>query len=84
MACGTPVICSNTTSLPEVVGNAALLIDPDKPGSMTEAIRRVNDEPTHRELAKQGLARAQTFTWERTARRVADHLLAPNPLKLPE
>ena len=83
MACGTPVVCSNTTSLPEVVGDAALLIDPDKPGSMAEAIRRVNDEPTHRELAKQGLVRAQTFTWERTARRVADHLLGPNTLKLP-
>ncbi len=75
MACGTPVVCSNTTSLPEVVGDAALLIDPEQPGSLTEALGKVNDEPTRRELARRGLERAQAFTWESTARQVAQHLL---------
>jgi alpha-1,3-rhamnosyl/mannosyltransferase len=75
MACGTPVICSNTTSLPEVVGDAALLIDPEQPGSLTEALRKVHDESTRRELARRGLERARAFTWESTARAVAQKLL---------
>jgi glycosyltransferase involved in cell wall biosynthesis len=75
MACGTPVVCSNSTSLPEVVGDAALLIDPEQPGSLIEALRKVNDEPTRRELGKRGLERARAFTWEGTARQVAQHLL---------
>jgi glycosyltransferase involved in cell wall biosynthesis len=75
MACGTPVICSNTTSLPEVVGDAALLIDPEQPAALAEALRKVNDEPTHRELARRGQERAQAFTWESTARQVSQHIL---------
>jgi glycosyltransferase involved in cell wall biosynthesis len=74
MACGTPVICSNSTSLPEVVGDAALLIDPERPASLAEALCKL-DEATRRELAKRGVERAQAFTWESTARRVAQHLL---------
>ena len=75
MACGTPVVCSNRTSLPEVVGGAALLVDPEQPASLTEALGKVNDEPTRREMTKRGLERAQTFTWESTARQAAQHLL---------
>jgi len=75
MACGTPVICSNTTSLPEVVGNAALLIDPEQPASLTEALGKLNDGATRRDLAKRGLEQAQAFTWESTARQVAQRLL---------
>ena len=75
MACGTPVICSNTTSLPEVVGNAALLIDPEQPASLTEALGKLNDGATRRDLAKRGLEQAQSFTWESTARQVAQRLL---------
>jgi glycosyltransferase involved in cell wall biosynthesis len=78
MACGTPVICSNSTSLPEVVGDAALLIDPGQPNSLTEAIHRVNDEPTRRELVKRGIKRAQAYSWESTARRLAQHILGAN------
>jgi glycosyltransferase involved in cell wall biosynthesis len=78
MACGTPVVCSNSTSLPEVVGDAALLIDPEQPASLTEALGKVNDGLTRREMAKRGLERAQTFTWESTAQRVAQHILGAN------
>jgi glycosyltransferase involved in cell wall biosynthesis len=83
MACGTPVVCSNRTSLPEVVGGAALLIDPEQPGSLTEALRKVNDEPTRRELAQQGLERARAFTWESTARQVAQHILGASGQRQP-
>jgi len=76
MACGTPVVCSNRTSLPEVVGDAALLIDPEQPGSLTEALRKVNDEPTRRELAQKGLERAQAFSWQSTAKQVAQQILS--------
>jgi glycosyltransferase involved in cell wall biosynthesis len=82
MACGTPVVCSNSTSLPEVVGDAALLIDPEQPASLNEALGKVSDGPTRREIAKRGLDRARAFTWESTAQRVAQHLLgahAPGP-----
>jgi glycosyltransferase involved in cell wall biosynthesis len=78
MACGTPVICSNSTSLPEVVGDAALLIDSEQPGSLTEAICKVHDEPTRRELVKRGLKRAQAYSWESTARQLAQHILGAN------
>jgi len=79
MACGTPVVCSNTTSLPEVVGDAALLINPEQPGTLAEALDKVNDDPTRRELSKRGLERAQAFTWESTARQVAQLLLGAAP-----
>ena len=76
MACGTPVICSNTSSLPEVAGDpsagsgpsAALLIDPLDTASLADAIRRVlTDEDLRTELRRRGLARAAHFTWQQTA-----------------
>lgn len=75
MACGTPVVCSNSTSLPEVVGDATLLIDPEQPGSLSEALRKVNQESTRRELVKKGLERAQAFSWQSTAKQVAQQIL---------
>lgn len=69
MACGTPVICSNTSSLPEVAGDAALMMDPENPASLTDAMRRVITDPELRaEMSKNGLARAALFTWDETAR----------------
>jgi glycosyltransferase involved in cell wall biosynthesis len=69
MACGAPVLASNTGALPEVLGDAAWLLDPRDPRAWAEAIRRVLTEPI---LAARwraaGLARAARFTWERTAR----------------
>ncbi len=69
MACGTPVVCSNASSLPEVVGDAALLVDPASEEDLAEAICLVLE---HREMAERlaaaGPARAAQFTWERMAR----------------
>ncbi len=68
LACGTPVVCSDRSALPEVVGDAALLVDPDDPRAITAALGRVlTDEELRRELRGRGLARAAQFTWERAA-----------------
>lgn len=68
MACGCPVVCSSTTSLGEVAGNAAVVFNPTSTGSIAEAIGRVLTSPELRtRLRKLGLARAAQFTWERTA-----------------
>ncbi len=73
MACGAPVISSGTSSLPEVCGDAALLVDPLIPGELTEAmIRLLEDTELRDQLVTRGLARAATFTWERSARSLLD------------
>jgi glycosyltransferase involved in cell wall biosynthesis len=67
MACGTPVIASNRTSLPEVVGEAGLLVDPE-PAALAAAIARlVVDSDLRSTLHRRGLERAAGFSWERTA-----------------
>lgn len=69
MACGTPVVTSNVSSLPEVVGDAALTVDPYDVAALAAAIERaLTDEPLRAELRARGLARAAQFTWERAAR----------------
>jgi glycosyltransferase involved in cell wall biosynthesis len=69
MACGTPVVTSNTSSLPEVVGDAAVLVDPLDISELAGAMERVlTDTGLQRSLIEKGLARAKQFTWERTAR----------------
>jgi glycosyltransferase involved in cell wall biosynthesis len=66
---GTPVIASRAASMPEVAGEAAILLDPDDTPAWTEAIVRVvNGEDVRARMAADGLARAALFTWERTAR----------------
>jgi glycosyltransferase involved in cell wall biosynthesis len=73
MASGTPVITSDVSSLPEVVGDAALLIDPLDPGAIADAMRRVlMDSELHGQLRQKGLIRAREFSWERSVRRVRD------------
>jgi glycosyltransferase involved in cell wall biosynthesis len=68
LACGTPVVCSNRSSLPEVVGDAALLVDPTDVAALAGALERLlDDEPLRRDLRARGLARAARFTWSRTA-----------------
>jgi len=69
MACGAPVVCSNTSSLPEAAGDAALLVDPLDANALAEAIIRAlaNDELRHA-LREKGLAQAAKFSWEQTAR----------------
>jgi glycosyltransferase involved in cell wall biosynthesis len=69
MACGAPVVCSNKTSLPEVVGDAGLLVDPTDTVALSAAILRVlTSAETVQELRTRGIARAGQFTWERVAR----------------
>jgi glycosyltransferase involved in cell wall biosynthesis len=71
MACGTPVITSNTSSMPEVAGDAALLIDPFRPETIADAILRLQNDPAERaRLVAQGLERVQRFSWRETARQV--------------
>jgi glycosyltransferase involved in cell wall biosynthesis len=68
LACGAPVVCSDRSSLPEVVGDAALQVDPTRPAALAAALRRVlDDESLRQSLRARGLARAAGFTWERTA-----------------
>lgn len=72
MSCGTPVVTSNNSSLPEVAGDAAILTDPFDVDTLTFAIRRtLEDHELVAELRLKGLARAQCFSWERAARATA-------------
>jgi len=69
MACGAPVVASNTTSIPEVTGDAALLVDPADTAGLARAMRRLlDDRELNRALRAAGLARSREFSWERTAR----------------
>ena len=69
LACGTPVVCSNVASLPEVVGDAAITVDPANVEALAGAMHRVLSDPgLHQELRRRGLERAAGFTWARTAR----------------
>jgi glycosyltransferase involved in cell wall biosynthesis len=69
MACGAPVLTSNVSCLPEVVGDAALMVDPADTGAIADGLQRLaTDAALRSELRKKGAARAQAFTWERTAR----------------
>lgn len=69
MACGTPVVCSNAASLPEVVGDAAITVDPYDVEALAGAMHRVlDDADLQQDLRLRGLERAAGFTWERTAR----------------
>ena len=73
MASGTPVITSNVSSLPEVVGDAAILIDPLRPDAIADAIARVlTDSALRDDLRRRGLERARHFSWDRSIRRVRE------------
>jgi glycosyltransferase involved in cell wall biosynthesis len=72
MACGTPVIVSNAASLPEVVGEAGVLIAPEDPIGWAHALRRVwRDDAYRSELRERGLQQSRQFTWLETARQIA-------------
>ena len=73
MACGTPVVTSNVSSLPEVTGDAAMLINPGNVFDIARGISDVlTDEPLRAELIRRGRAQAARFSWERSAREVLD------------
>lgn len=69
MACGTPVITSNISSLPEVVGNAAIKVSPTDSFELSHAMEKVlEDETLRRDLSKAGLKQAAKFSWRKTAK----------------
>jgi glycosyltransferase involved in cell wall biosynthesis len=75
MACGTPVVTSNVSSLPEIAGDDAVLVDPSDDASIAAGLRRVlEDVPLRDRLRRAGPARAARFTWPDAARRHADVL----------
>ena len=79
MACGAPVVASNAASLPEVCGQAALLLPPSDVAAWTQTLRRVlTDHDLRRDLQARGPAQASQFSWSRAAeetRRIYDELL---------
>ena len=73
MACGTPVICSNSSSLPEITGDAAILVPPEEAEAFTEAVYRVlYDEVLRDQMVMRGRQQAASFSWEQTAKTVAE------------
>ena len=73
MACGTPVVASNRSSLPEVVGTAGLLVDPLDVTAIAGAMSRLlTDEALHRQLAEAGRRQAAKFTWAGMAWKLID------------
>ena len=68
MACGTPVVVSDTSSLPEVVGGAGLLVNPSNPRAGAQAIERLlQDADLRRDMSVRGIERAKEFSWRKTA-----------------
>lgn len=73
MACGTPVIVSNVSSLPEVVGDAGLRVDPEDVSELAVGMHRLlTDESLREEMIEKGLARAASFSWEKAARQTLE------------
>ncbi|HVO23106.1 MAG TPA: glycosyltransferase, partial [Candidatus Margulisiibacteriota bacterium] len=73
MACGAPVVTAATTSLPEVCGDAAILVDPTNDGQMADALVEVlGNRNLQLELRRKGIERAKAFTWRRVAEDILD------------
>jgi glycosyltransferase involved in cell wall biosynthesis len=87
MACGAPVVTSTSSSLAEVAGDAALLVDPYSVEQIADALARIHNDPhVAGDLTSRGLARAARFTWENAARATLDlyeTVLAPRPAQVP-
>jgi glycosyltransferase involved in cell wall biosynthesis len=70
MACGVPVITSNTSSMPEIAGDAAAIVDPNKPEEITQAIIKIMTDDNYKdELCKKGIENAKRFSWRKMAER---------------
>ncbi len=77
MACGCPVITSNVSSLPEIAGNAALLVDPGDVRQLSHAMERLlHDDGLYDDLRSRGIIRAEGFSWEQAAEELLDLLTA--------
>ncbi len=80
MACGVPVITSNTSSMPEIAGDAALLVDPYKPDEILQAmIKLTSDLNARNDLIAKGLIRANDFSWLNMAKHVLSLYQDLNP-----
>ncbi|MFN4298942.1 MAG: glycosyltransferase family 4 protein [Thermaurantimonas sp.] len=74
MACGTPVVTSSVTSMPEVAGDAAMFADPTRPDDIASAtLRLLSDTVFRNQLIEKGLERARLFNWENSASQLIDH-----------
>ena len=72
MACGTPIVTSGVSALPEVAGDAAVYVDPDEPEDIARGMRTVlENEALRAALRKSGLERVEGFDWDETARRTS-------------
>jgi glycosyltransferase involved in cell wall biosynthesis len=75
LSCGAPVVASNATSIPEVVGDAGILCDPREPQAFADALGRILADPAlAADLRERGLARAATFSWDRAAAELSARL----------
>jgi len=73
MSCGCPVVASNASSIPEVVGDAGLLVNPRDIKGLAQAMRRVlTDNKLRRDMVKKGLEESKRFSWEKTAERTQE------------
>jgi glycosyltransferase involved in cell wall biosynthesis len=71
MACGTPVVSSNASCLPEVAAGAALMVEPTDTEALTDALERVlDDEALRADLSRKGLERARRYSWKAAAERL--------------
>lgn len=68
MACGTPIVTSNTSAMPEVAGQGAILINPENPQEIADALLKLeNDVIFYQEQVVYGLERVKQFSWKNTA-----------------
>ena len=68
MACGCPVVTSNTSSLPEVVGDAGVMVDPYDTDSLAQAMKEIlTDDKFRDDMIRKGLEQSRKFSWEKTA-----------------
>ncbi|NMF62217.1 glycosyltransferase family 4 protein [Brasilonema octagenarum] len=73
MACGIPVITSKVSAMPEVVGDAGVLVDPNDYQAIADAVCHLHNHPdSYQELVNKGLARAKLFTWEKAGEQIAE------------
>jgi glycosyltransferase involved in cell wall biosynthesis len=71
MACGTPVVTSNTSSMPEIAGSDAILVNPESSDAIAQAMLHLEQDPLFYEKQRKiGLERAQLFSWRNTAERL--------------
>ena len=76
MASGVPVVVSNTTSLPEICGNAAVYIDPYQPESIAQGLNELLENKSfYSRMKNEGLKQAAKFTWARTAARLMESIV---------